>query len=373
MGWGCDHPELAGFAAQVCSCGEHQTMPVDQQDIERVVDLCGKAGYDATTCGRNVISRVCGVSEKRARTIQTALRSVDAKDDEDSVSFDDALAAYRKWIGMSSPPVYTHPISQPGSSQKIVAAGDFHCPFHHREATRALIEEESGSTDVLVLNGDLGDFWSTSRFPKSKRLVDPCEEMAETQALLTLLASQFRRIIILAGNHDERPKKYFAGLLPPEMMDYVRLTGPMVFKPLEFMAAGLGNVEVKEAVRVEGADFEFICQFGDLVCSHAEAYSIIPNRATGIVNKWVHSFAIPSGVVTGPVRAIVQAHTHQGGSVLGDYGVLCVEGGCMSTLQDYHGSPKIMTPRPLAQGWSVIHQVGGVTDRRESRFIPFKP
>jgi hypothetical protein len=134
--------------------------------------------------------------------------------------------------------------------------------------------------------------------------------------------------------------------------------------------AGLDNVEIVKPVKTENAEFYFLAQVGDLVCTHAEVYSRISGKATGTVNQWIHSFAIPAGIVTGPVRAICQAHTHQSSTYLGDYGTLCVEGGCLSTLQDYHGGGKIQTPRPLAIGWSVFYQEKGKTDFRESRFKP---
>jgi len=49
-------------------------MSVTQEDIDRAVRMCAEAGHDAQTCGRTIISKVCEVSEKRARNIQTALR-----------------------------------------------------------------------------------------------------------------------------------------------------------------------------------------------------------------------------------------------------------------------------------------------------------
>lgn len=288
-------------------------------------------------------------------------------------TFNQALAAYRDWIGMSTEPgdPPSRGRGRPRRTQQIVVAGDFHVPFHSRAALKALVREEANHTDLLVINGDLMDAWSTSRYPKSRRLVDPCSELAEAQAVLSLLAGHFRSIRIIAGNHDCRPSKYLIERLPPEILDYIRETGPMVFRPLEFIAAGLKNVQVVEPIKSGFAEFAFIHQVGDLVCTHAESYSKIPNRASGNVNLWIHSFALPEKIVQAPVRCIVQAHTHQGGSVMGDFGTLCIEGGCMSDLQEYHGSARISTPRPLARGWSRIYQTGGVTDIRESRFIPF--
>ncbi len=355
-------------------------MQASNEELDRVVNLCRAAGYDAKTCGRTIISKVCGITETAARRVQTTLRSGDidttppagSVPETPTITFDEALASYQKWIGMSGHVRTSAPRPTKEGREKIVIASDFHCPFHHKEAVAALIEEEAATADLLVIAGDIGDFWSTSRFPKNTRLTDPCSEMAETQALLTLLASKFKRVKLFGGNHDNRPKNFIASYLPPDVLDYIRLTGPMVFKPLEFMAAGLENVEIVEPLATGCAEFAFLHQIGDLVATHAETYSIIPNRATGNVNKWLHSFAIPAGIISGPVRAVVQGHTHQGGSVLGDYGVLCIENGCMSQLQDYHGTAKIMTPRPLAQGWSVVYQEHGRTSHRDSRFIPFK-
>jgi hypothetical protein len=45
-----------------------------EQEINHVVSACQAAGYDAKTCGRTIISKVSGVSEKVARRIQDVLR-----------------------------------------------------------------------------------------------------------------------------------------------------------------------------------------------------------------------------------------------------------------------------------------------------------
>lgn len=357
---------------------EPMQLNVTSEEVVRACAALRAAGVNPVEATRGQVAQSCGVVDRRARTIQEWIRrggepvvevplSAEVKP---VASFDTAYSAYQEWIGMGQGmPCRTAPLEP---LRKIVVAGDLHSPFHHREALKALIEEEAGDTDLLVINGDLGDFWSTSRFPKSKRLVDPCSEMVETQAVLALLASKFKRIRMLSGNHDNRPRNYLANVLPPDVLDYIALTGPKVFKPLEFLSEGLGNVEVVDPIRSEFAEFAFLHQIGDLVCTHAETYSIIPNRATGNVNKWIHSFAIPAGLLAGPIRCVVQGHTHQGGSVMGDYGTLCIEGGCLSTLQDYHGNARIMTPRPLAQGWTQVYQDNGVTNHRHSRFIPFK-
>src|SRR3954454_12483146 len=98
-----------------------------------------------------------------------------------SVSFDQAFVAYSQWIGMSGVPFTPERRGRPHKRRRIVGAGDFHVPFHSREALRELINREGGKADLLVINGDLTDCWSTSRWPKSKRETDPRSEFLEGQ------------------------------------------------------------------------------------------------------------------------------------------------------------------------------------------------
>src|SRR5436305_1209247 len=111
-----------------------------------------------------------------------------------SPSFDTAFAAYRDWIGWSGVPFSPEHFGGTYKSQRIIGAGDFHVPFHDRQAVKELIDRESRTADLLVLNGDLADCWSTSRWPKSKRETDPRSEFLEAQVVLTTLAEHFKEI-----------------------------------------------------------------------------------------------------------------------------------------------------------------------------------
>src|ERR1017187_4073711 len=155
------------------------------------------------------------------------------------------------------------------------------------------------------------DCWSTSRWPKARRETDPRTEFIEAQAVLHLLAEHFRRIVVIGGNHDARPRKYLADRLPPNVMDYLALTAPNALNPLSLMAAPLKNVTIAPVIQAGNAHFDFLYQVGDCIVSHAEACSKIPNRAvSGPVLQWLKSFAEPQGIVK-PFIAVVQAHTYQ--------------------------------------------------------------
>jgi predicted phosphodiesterase len=328
--------------------------------------VCGDNAPRSQTCGK----KECGYAlrtrrqaEREAPRVANAipLRTVDA-----------ALAAYRDWTGWTG--TITPPAPQTGTRRKIVCASDFHVPWHNPRALKALIEEESADTDTLVVAGDLADMWATSRFRKTKKMSDPCRDYREAQAVLVLLAERFREVIVSEGNHDNRPLKMLADLLPVEMIEYLRLTGPGALHPLELMAAALPNVTVVKPVEAGFGKFAWFHQIGDAVFSHAEKYSIIPNRAvSGPVLHWFKSYGEPQNLCA-PFRVLIQGHTHQSGSVMGDYGVLCIENGCMcEPIQEYMADPKVYSQRPATNGWTVLYQDDGVTDMRSVQFKPLPP
>jgi hypothetical protein len=81
------------------------------------------------------------------------------------------------------------------------------------------------------------------------------------------------------------------------------------------------------------------------------------------------SFSEPQGIVK-PFTTLVQAHTHQAGTVHGDFGLLCMEKGGMCPTLGYQSDAKIRSTRPPVLGRSVIIHEDGITDHSESRFVP---
>lgn len=84
---------------------------------------------------------------------------------------------------------------------------DIHVPYHDEKALGAAVDALRGDkVDALVLNGDVCDFYSISRYTRDprkrnfRREVDACREM------LGWIRKQFPEIPIVfkAGNHEER-------------------------------------------------------------------------------------------------------------------------------------------------------------------------
>ena len=76
-------------------------------------------------------------------------------------------AVWQQHIGMAKDR-YTGPARPRATTGRlrVVAAGDFHVPFHDRDAVAELIAREGPHTDVLLLGGDFGDAHCASTFIK---------------------------------------------------------------------------------------------------------------------------------------------------------------------------------------------------------------
>ena len=88
---------------------------------------------------------------------------------------------------------------------------DPHIPFHDKAATSiALNFLKKEAIDALVINGDLIDFYTISRWEKNPTVTTLREELDLTRQFLQILRREFPGIQIYwkMGNHDERWERY---------------------------------------------------------------------------------------------------------------------------------------------------------------------
>lgn len=84
---------------------------------------------------------------------------------------------------------------------------DVHIPFHSETALGAAVEHmKHVGIDGLVLNGDMADFYSISRFMKDPKHRDFKGEMKACREFVAWIRQEFPKIPIVfkAGNHEER-------------------------------------------------------------------------------------------------------------------------------------------------------------------------
>lgn len=94
---------------------------------------------------------------------------------------------------------------------------DLHIPFHDPPAIRAVIEQAKGlNPSCILLNGDVCDFFSVSRFDKNPTESSLKQELQLTRQFLGWLRQTFpkARIIYKLGNHDEWFDKYLLRKAP---------------------------------------------------------------------------------------------------------------------------------------------------------------
>ena len=135
---------------------------------------------------------------------------------------------------------------------QMLVLSDLHIPFHDRTAIETAVElGRKRKVDTVLINGDLGDFYSISKFdkvPNKSRLRD---ELAAMRECLGWLKSRFpkARLIYKFGNHDEWFDKYIFNKSP-------ELVGVPAARLQHILTADFSKVQgiTAEERRVELAD-----------------------------------------------------------------------------------------------------------------------
>jgi predicted phosphodiesterase len=322
------------------------------------------------------------MSSKPANKLNRELGLAPGKHKAKEGSVEEAESVFNEFIKYSGKaPTSRYGKKTTGKKKKIVLINDLHVPYHDEEALAKVISQEAETTDLLIIGGDLLDLLSVSRYDKFDVHHSLQYEFTQGKAVINTLASYFRKIKIIPGNHDERWRKHLLlkrGIDPFELEAMNTLAKFSnhdeefdISDPIYCLTRDLPNVELVRPVVKDYAKFGFFMQEGKALISHAEIFSRTPGHAGSVALKWLQSYAIPAGLVS-PFTAVFQAHTHQAGMFYGDYGIWVFECGCLSKTPDYASNPKLMgAQRPSALGYTVIYQdEHGEIDFTQTRFVP---
>jgi len=94
-----------------------------------------------------------------------------------------------------------------GVSGLVGVLSDIHVPFHSETALRAAVDHcKAAGIAALILNGDIGDFYTISRWTKDPKKRNFKGEIEGQRQLVAWLRQEFPSIPIVfkAGNHEER-------------------------------------------------------------------------------------------------------------------------------------------------------------------------
>lgn len=208
--------------------------------------------------------------------------------DEEGVIKDES--AWRKYYGGFIDGIKYAVRREHEGQTTILALSDFHYPFALPISTFTPYI----GVDVLVLNGDLMDCQSISKFPKLYR-VPIIEEMIGTRQYIIDLISLLRpkKVYITIGNHEARLGTYLANkldsdvaeLMPNTAMDYIvtdgfyhydkRQRSKFFYEPLMSVFAEQEDFPVEIIY-----DGDWKCRVGKTIFAHPLAFSSAMMKTT---------------------------------------------------------------------------------------------
>lgn len=143
---------------------------------------------------------------------------------------------------------------------RVLVLSDVHVPYHDAEALKLAVEYGiERRADMVLLNGDLADFFTLSFWEKNPEERDFPGEVEKVREVLRELRRLFprKRIIFKHGNHEERFDRYMR-VKAPELLGIADFTMEKLFG-LE--ALGIESVSRKRPIRL-----------GDLNVIHGHEY-----------------------------------------------------------------------------------------------------
>jgi len=285
-------------------------------------------------------------------------------------AFDVIFQAYQDFIGYYNVP-HVDPPPEWGTELKIAVINDLHVPFHDNDAFREFVQREKDWADLVFVAGDLLDLFCWSSFTKRQQAYTPREEFQIGQSVLNTLAANFKEVLLLPGNHDERMYRYLLrNSVEGGNLDFLKLvleSQGATLDVLQAMSYSLPNVKVVEPKKIDYADHGYMHQIGDLILGHPEVYSQIPGRPVENFIKWLRTVAQPNGIVD-EFNVVGIGHTHSY-SQIRTFGAWGFEMGCLCPYQEYTANPKLKTKREWNKGYTRFVQYDGVTDINQSGFI----
>jgi predicted phosphodiesterase len=257
------------------------------------------------------------------------------------------------------PPTKFHPSPD---LDKILSLSDLHVPYEHNGALNLALSSEANAS-VVVVPGDLGDYYSKSRFKKN-RAVSFKDEVRAVFLRLEWLANHWPSVKIMVGNHDDRPEKTIGALFNGNESLLI-MTEPNLLK---YLASYFDNIEVV-GHRIEGLELTHIYQHGDIAFTHAEI-SRAQKTATleyisNYLRKWEHALRLK------PWKILAQGHNHSDLKTSRDgekWFMLPTCSDPYSVGMEYIYSSR-MIGSPPAIGYTVFMQHGGVTNYNLSHNI----
>lgn len=265
---------------------------------------------------------------------------------------------FLEFLGIPYP--YNRPVSNwhPSPERgKVLVLSDLHCPYEHL-GVLALAQNEEHDAEILISPGDVGDYYSKSRFKKTRPITFK-EEARAVFMRLQWMATQWPDVRVMIGNHDNRPEKAISGLFS-DNTDLLIMTEQNLLK---YFASYFDNIQVV-GTQLDSTDFilTHIYQFGDCIFTHGELSRAQKTAVLEYISKYL--FRWGPTLALKPYTTIAQAHNHQDMKTsTGPEYWFMIPTACdpYSPGIEYIFHSK-MIGSPPAVGYMVMHQENGITN-----------
>ena len=253
---------------------------------------------------------------------------------------------------------------------KILVLAVLHEPYSNEKILKDCLQHND--SEEVILAGDIGDFYSKSRFRKTK-YVSFRDEVRSIFYRLEWLSINFQSIKIMLGNHDNRPEKKLAEALGDDV-DLLALTENNLLKRL---ASYFDNIQIVGTTLITSdssynVDMTHIFQYGDCIFTHAEKSMTQESALMGgislYLSKWKKELKLKD------YKVIAQAHNHTAlkqckGSECWFMIPTCSEK--KSIGFDYVYNTR-MIGNPPQSGYMLMYQKNGVTDINRTNYFIYE-
>jgi len=130
---------------------------------------------------------------------------------QESLQIPQAEAQHIVWCLENKDIIKCNPDKFNADGEKALIFCDIHFPFQDKLAVSSMIEHAVNyQPTIIIINGDLIDFYQISTFVKNPSQKGVSSEIKETKSFLENLRYLFpnARIIYKSGNHEDRMEKY---------------------------------------------------------------------------------------------------------------------------------------------------------------------
>lgn len=327
---------------------------------QKIASLIGKSVEEVKAGHKPLSALPPEFEEEQNKKLEEVIKAANSKLEEVAPikkvytkTLDEIMADYREWIGWKEPiiPFESSPIESDYLNGIIIS--DIHAPFHDEEAFFTMIADNKGKTDICILGGDGPDFHNYSKYIKYGQHFTMQEEHKAYMSVLATLSESFPEVVVIPGNHDERSRKKYAGILPADLYQSIlEFHGNNAFDFAELMALQFDNIIVPDCPKHGFAEYRFIYQFGDLIIGHPELFSRVAGQSVANFIEWLKKKAEPMGLVK-PFKHVIMGHTHQGCKIVGNFGIIGIENASLCLTPDYDSGAKLSgVLRPPTLGYT---------------------